>query len=85
MHWYRYGALRRDTSASERELNIAITMFTPCFINDIDPLPEPLLPVLAGQAAPIAVDLFDSAFAAIDALGHIGHQDPHADARTHTV
>jgi hypothetical protein len=41
-------------------------MFTPCFINDIDPLPEPLLPVLADQAAPIAVDLFDSAFAAPD-------------------
>ena len=39
-------------------------MFTPCFINDIDPLPEPLLPILADQAAPIAVDLFDSAFAA---------------------
>ncbi|MGD0937845.1 MAG: hypothetical protein ABR922_25155 [Streptosporangiaceae bacterium] len=66
MHWYRYGALRRDTSASERALNIAITMFTPCFINDIDPLPEPLLPILADQAAPIAVDLFDSAFAAPD-------------------
>jgi len=26
VHWYRYGALRRDTSASERALNIAITM-----------------------------------------------------------
>ena len=66
MHWYGYGALRRDTSASERELNIAITMFTPCFINDIDPMPEPLSSVLADQAAPIAVDLFDSAFAAPD-------------------
>ncbi|WP_351233327.1 CHAT domain-containing tetratricopeptide repeat protein [Streptomyces sp. NPDC002133] len=53
LHWYRYQAL--PEGEDQHDLGAAIDQFTHCFIADVEHLPEPLLPVLAERAAPIAI------------------------------
>ena len=49
LHWYRYQALPKGRG--QQDLQTAVTVLTPCFINGISDLPGPLLPLLADQAA----------------------------------
>jgi hypothetical protein len=55
LHWYRYQAL--PEGQDQQDLQAAVTMFTPCFINGMSSLPEPLLPLLANEAAPAATEM----------------------------
>ena len=57
LHWYRYQALPKGSG--QQDLQIAVTMLTPCFITGTNGLPELLLPTLADQAAPAAVELLE--------------------------
>ena len=57
LHWYRYQAL--PAGRDQQDLGISVIMFTPCFVAGVDGLPEPLLPVLADQAFPVAVELLE--------------------------
>ncbi len=55
LHWYRYQAL--PDGHDQQDLQVAATMFTSCFINGVGDLPGPLLPFLADQAGPTAIEL----------------------------
>jgi hypothetical protein len=55
LHWYRYQALPKDHH--EQDLQALLSMFTPCFINGANGLPEPLLPMLVARAIPAAIEL----------------------------
>ncbi|MFE3188016.1 tetratricopeptide repeat protein [Nocardia sp. NPDC059240] len=48
LHWRRYLAL--PDGLDEPDWRAALTMLTPCFMAGAEPLPEPLLPVLADHA-----------------------------------
>ncbi|MFF4125333.1 CHAT domain-containing protein [Microbispora rosea] len=53
LHWYRYSAL--PEGQDHDELRAALHAFVGCFVAGVEPLPEPLLPVLADVAEPVAV------------------------------
>ena len=55
LHWYRVLAL--PEGHGRQDLEIAVTMFTSCFINGIDGLPGSLMPLLADGAVPAATEL----------------------------
>ena len=59
LHLFRFQAL--PEGQDRQDLDAAVSMFTPCFINEVGDLPEPLLPVLAGQAIPAATVLLGEA------------------------
>jgi tetratricopeptide (TPR) repeat protein len=59
LHWHRYQALAGGRG--QRALKATVTMFTACFISGMSDLPEPLLPLLADQAVPAAVELLERA------------------------
>ncbi|WP_165963891.1 CHAT domain-containing protein [Actinomadura sp. KC216] len=50
MFWYRHRAM----PYIDDELDAAVEMFTPCFVEGVEPLPEAVLPVLAESVVPIA-------------------------------
>ena len=52
LHWYRYQAL--PEGSGQQDLQVAVTMLTPCFIDGISELPPSLLPFLADEAIPVA-------------------------------
>ncbi|MEU2105884.1 CHAT domain-containing tetratricopeptide repeat protein [Nocardia sp. NPDC019255] len=58
-YWYRYEA--RPQQAEHRDLSTAVEMFTACFVTGVDlaQLPQQLLPLLAEEAALVAVALLD--------------------------
>ncbi|WP_371551505.1 CHAT domain-containing protein [Streptomyces sp. NBC_00554] len=58
-HWYRYHAL--PEGEDQADLTAAVEAFTVCFAAGIAGLPEPLLPLLADAAAPLAVRMFQNA------------------------
>ncbi|MBE3012980.1 CHAT domain-containing protein [Microbispora sp. NEAU-D428] len=53
LHWYRYSALPEGQDRDE--LRAALRAFVGCFVAGAEPLPEPLLPVLADVAEPVAI------------------------------
>jgi len=55
LYWFRYQAL--PEGEDQADLSIAVGMLAPCFMAGADDLPEPLLPLLAEAAVPVAVDL----------------------------
>jgi len=55
LHWYRYQAL--PEGQDQQDLQVAVTMYTPCFINGMSGLPAQLLPIVADQALPVATEL----------------------------
>lgn len=57
LYWYQVTALPDDQNARGAALTSAIEMLAPCFITDLDPLPEPLIPMLADASAGVASDL----------------------------
>jgi Tetratricopeptide repeat len=57
LHWYRYQAL--PEGHDHQDLEAAVSMFAPCFINGINGLPESLLPVLADQATYAAEQMLE--------------------------
>ncbi len=61
LHWRRFQALPEDQGSEGPQA--AADMFLPCFcyLADTGGLPEPLLPVLAEQAIPIAIDWLEQA------------------------
>ncbi len=64
-HWYRYLALPEDED--QEAWDTAAQVLTPCFVADVENLPEPLVPVLAHYAAEEAEDVLSDAIAADDA------------------
>lgn len=52
LHWYRYAAL--PAGEDQVELVAAFSMFIPCFIAGMEPIPEPLVPALEHHPAVIA-------------------------------
>ncbi|MFD7003807.1 CHAT domain-containing protein [Streptomyces mirabilis] len=63
-HWYRYHAL--PDGEDQAALTAAVEAFTQCFAAGIAGLPEPLLPLLADAAAPMATHMFQSALVSPD-------------------
>jgi tetratricopeptide (TPR) repeat protein len=56
LYWYR--AQRDPEEQRQQDLQIAVSMFSYCFINGItEHLPEPLLPIVANQASVTAAEL----------------------------
>jgi Tetratricopeptide repeat len=55
LHWYRYQAL--PEGHDQQDLQTAVSMLTFCFVNGTSNLPESLLPILADQAVPAALEL----------------------------
>ena len=55
LHWYRF-VVFRPREDGRNDLSAAIRMFTLCFVADMQPLPEGLIPVLAEAAIPLAED-----------------------------
>jgi hypothetical protein len=64
LHWYRHEA--QPERQRQPDLDAAIAMLTPCFLTGIEPLPDPLLPILAHSAAPAAVALLREAAVSVD-------------------
>lgn len=64
LHWFRHSALPEGDDRAD--LVAAVEAFTPCFLAGDDGLPEPLLPLLAGNAAPRAAALFQYALSSTD-------------------
>lgn len=54
LFWYRFLGLPEDRR--ERDLEVAVSIFASCFIDGITDVPEPLLPILADQAIPTAIE-----------------------------
>ncbi|MFJ5776953.1 CHAT domain-containing protein [Streptomyces sp. NPDC093094] len=63
-HWYRSRALADEEARVA--LRAAVSALTPCFAAGVDELPEPLLPLLADAAVPLAVRLLGGAEHAAD-------------------
>ncbi|GAA1021365.1 CHAT domain-containing protein [Acrocarpospora pleiomorpha] len=65
-HWYRYQAL--PEGEDQDDLVAAAEMFGVCFLAEIadEDLPEPLLPILAGQAVPHVITLLNQALNSAD-------------------
>jgi hypothetical protein len=57
LHWYRHQALGKN--GGQQDLRTAVTIFIPCFITGMSALPGPLLPFLADQARPAAIELLE--------------------------
>lgn len=55
LHWYRYHAL--PPHQRDDELRTAVALFKPCFIAGAEGLPGPLMPLLADETAPFAIEL----------------------------
>ncbi|WP_194819768.1 CHAT domain-containing protein [Nocardia sp. XZ_19_385] len=64
LHWYRYLALPEGRNGPD--LHAAVEMLTACFLAGAEPLPAPLLPILAEQASPIVVGLLQHALNSTD-------------------
>src|SRR6266851_1192927 len=62
-HWYRYMSLPEGEDRDD--LSTAIRMFTLCFVADVQPLPEQLIPVLAEEA----VSLNDALLRSVSEVG----------------
>ncbi|WP_165983861.1 tetratricopeptide repeat protein [Streptomyces sp. YIM 98790] len=58
-HWYRYQALPEDED--QEDFEAAVDSLTPCFLFEEEPLPQPLLPLLADRAFPTAVAFLQQA------------------------
>ncbi|WP_435601172.1 CHAT domain-containing protein [Streptomyces sp. C10-9-1] len=58
-HWYRYQAL--PEGEDQADLTAAVEAFTSCFAVGVAGLPEPLLPLLADAAGPLAIQLLQQA------------------------
>jgi tetratricopeptide (TPR) repeat protein len=58
LHWYRYQAVL-PVIQDGMALAAAVSMFTPCFIADVGPLPEPMLPLLADEVARLSLATLD--------------------------
>ncbi|MFG2133888.1 CHAT domain-containing protein [Streptomyces sp. NPDC048751] len=52
LHWYRYAAL--PEGEGDADLDTAIELFTPSFLNGVDALPAALLPILRDAIVPSA-------------------------------
>ena len=59
LHWFRYEALPAGQDAEEEEA--ALTALLPCFLADRGPMPEELLPDLAGAAFAEAASMLEQA------------------------
>nr|MDT0520536.1 CHAT domain-containing protein [Streptomyces sp. DSM 41633] len=59
LHWYRFQALPEGEDG--HDLAAAVDMFTPCFLAEMDDIPGPLRPVLAGELFTAAADLLRQA------------------------
>jgi len=62
LHWYRYLSL--PEGQDREDLRAAIHALVGCFVYGVEPLPEPLLPVLAVAAVPSATAMLRHAMAA---------------------
>lgn len=58
LHWYRYAGLPEPQSALD--LNVAIAMFTSCYITDTGEVPSALWPILAEEAITAAMAIQNS-------------------------
>ena len=63
-HFYRFQALPEGQDS--QDLTTALQMFTPCFVGDVDGLPELLVPLLAQLAADTATDMLQRAIGSAD-------------------
>ncbi|NYH51398.1 copper(I)-binding protein [Nocardiopsis arvandica] len=63
-HWLRHQAL--PDGQDQADMHGAILALTPCFLSGIEPLPEPLLPLLADEADPMAIDFLQQALSSTD-------------------
>ncbi|MEU7883044.1 hypothetical protein, partial [Microbispora bryophytorum] len=64
LYWYRYLALPQGQGHADVETSIDTLI--PCFINGVEPLPDPLLPILALKAAPTARRILEQAIGSTD-------------------
>jgi tetratricopeptide (TPR) repeat protein len=62
-HWYRCMSLKDEGLDNFTE---AVQILTPCFLMDMQPLPEPLLSPLASSSKAVAVSLTEEAFGSSD-------------------
>jgi hypothetical protein len=53
-HWHRFQALPEGLAAGD--LDLAVVAFSPCFLDGMEDLPEPLLPALADAVARTAAE-----------------------------
>jgi CHAT domain len=59
LHWYRYEEL--PAGQDDPEADAAVEALVPCFVAGLEPLPEQLLPELAGGAFPLAAAMLQRA------------------------
>ncbi|MGW4412773.1 CHAT domain-containing protein [Nonomuraea sp. NPDC004702] len=64
LHWFRFHALPEGEGG--QDLSVAVLMLTPCFACGVGNLPEPLLPIMAEQAAPPAIAMLERVLASPD-------------------
>lgn len=59
LHWYRYLAL--PEGQDDEDGDAAVEALVPCFVAGMEPMPDDLLPELAGGAFPLASSLLEQA------------------------
>ncbi|MFF3859646.1 CHAT domain-containing protein [Streptomyces sp. NPDC002209] len=65
-HWFRHQALPVPAGQDQPDLRDAVTAFTVCFLAGVRELPEPLVPLLAENAAGYAMPLLSEAWKSDD-------------------
>ncbi|TDU80120.1 tetratricopeptide repeat protein [Streptomyces sp. KS 21] len=65
-HWFRHQAVPVPADQDQADLRDAVTAFTVCFLAGVGDLPEPLLPLLAENAAGYALPLLSDAWKSDD-------------------